>query len=307
MAAVILLLLPRILDDFQTVLVAEILIWGLFAMAFDLIYGYVGLLSFGQSIFFGIGAYAVAFAIIVAHANLWMAIALAMLGAALVAGLIGAIIVRAAHHYFMVLTIIFSLIITLVLQSGHWRWLTGGYGGRSFAIPTLPVGPWDVSLLSPANTYYFTTAMVVAAFLLCRQLLASPLGKVFVSIRENEERARLIGYDVERYKLIAFVAAGALSGLAGGLYAVAFRYTNLVFFHWTTSGEAIVSAVIGGTGTLVGAYLGAGVLILFKDYASSWMENANILIGIILILVIRAAPAGLVGVVRAYWGRHVTW
>lgn len=300
-----LLWLPLALDDFQTVLVAEIMIWGLFAMAFDLIYGYVGMLSFGQSIFFGAGAYAFAFSLLVPRTNLWLAIGLAVLVAALSAALVGSLIVRATHHYFMILTIIFSLVVTLVLQSGHWRWLTGGYGGRSFAIPRLPLGPWEVDLVNPINSYYFTLSLVAPAFLLCRRLLASPLGRIFISIRENEERARLVGYNVERYKLVAFIIAGGLSGLAGSLYAVNFRYTNLVFFHWTTSGDAIVSAVLGGTGTLSGAYVGAGFLILFKDYLSSWIQNANILIGIVLILVIRIAPVGFVGVLRDYWGRYV--
>jgi branched-chain amino acid transport system permease protein len=296
--------LPFALDDFQTVLLGEIMIWGLFAMGFDLIYGYLGLLSFGQSMFFGAGAYAVAFALIIAKTNVWAAVGLAVIVAAAFAAVTGLLVVRATHHYFMILTIIFSLVVTLILQSGHWRWLTGGYGGRTFTVPTLPLGPWEVSLGSPLSNYYFILSLVGAAFFICRRMLASPLGKVFLSIRENEERARLVGYNVERYKLIAFVIAGAVSGLAGGLYAITFRYTNLIFFHWTTSGEAIVSTVVGGAGTLIGAYLGAGFLLVFKDYLSSWIENANILIGILLVLVVRVAPVGFVGVLRGYWGRH---
>lgn len=301
-----LLWIPMSLDDYQTVLMAEIMIWGLFAMGFDLIYGYVGMLSFGQSIFFGAGAYAVPFALIVAKTNLWAALGLAVTVAAVAAAVMGLLIVRASHHYFMILTVIFSLIVSLVLQSGHWRWLTGGYGGRSFSIPSLPVGPLgEVNLVNnPLANYYFTLVLVGSSFLLCRRLLASPLGKVFISIRENEERARLIGYNVERYKLIAFVIAGAVSGLAGGLYAITFRYTNLVFFHWTTSGDVIVSTVIGGAGTLMGPYIGTGFLIIFKDYVSSWIENANILIGVVLVLMVRMAPLGIVGILRGSRARY---
>lgn len=305
-ALAVLLCLPLALDDFQIGLAVEILIWGLFAMGFDLIYGYLGMLSFGQSIFFGTGAYAAAFALIVGKTNLWAAVGLAIAVAGLFAALVGALMVRVSHHFFMILTIIFSLVVSLVLQSGHWRWLTGGYGGRSFGIPLLSVGPWDVSLIHPRNSYYFTLSFVGAAFLFSRRLVTSPLGRVFISIRENEDRARLIGYNIERYKLAAFVIAGALSGLAGSLYAVTSRYTNVVFFHWTTSGDAIVSAVLGGTGTLMGAYLGAGFVILFKDYVSSWIQNANLLIGVLLVLVVRMAPSGFLGTLRGYWGRHAS-
>jgi branched-chain amino acid transport system permease protein len=302
--AAVVLALPLVLDDFQSVLMAEIMIWGLFAMGFDLIYGYLGMLSFGQSVFFGVGAYVVPFSLIVAKTNLWGAVGLAIVAAGLLAGLIGVLAVRTSHQYFLILTIIFSLVISLVLQSGHWRWITGGYGGRPFTIPTLPIGPWEINLLDPKANCYFILSVVGAAFLVCRQMVGSPLGTVFISIRENEERARLVGYNIERYKLIAFIIAGAVSGLAGGLYAITFRYTNLVFFHWTTSGEAIVSTVVGGAGTLVGAYVGAGFLILFKDYLSSSLQNANIFIGILLVLVVRLAPVGLVGVLRGYWARY---
>lgn len=296
--------LPLVLDDFDTVLMSEVMIWGLFAMGFDVIYGYLGMLSLGQSIFFGTGAYAVPFALMVWGTNLWAALALAVVASAVAALAVGLVAVRTSHLYFLVLTIIVSLVVLLVLQSGHWRWLTGGYGGRPFATPGLWVGPWTVDLVNPRANCYFVLAVVGAAYLLCRRILDSPLGRIFLSIRENEERARLIGYDVERYKLLAFIIAGGVAGLAGGLYAISFRYTNLVFFHWTTSGVAVVSTVVGGAGTLVGAYVGTGVFLLLKEYLSSHVEHANVLIGIILILVVQLAPGGAIGLLRRFWGRY---
>jgi branched-chain amino acid transport system permease protein len=301
---VALLSLPLVLGAFETVLVTEILIWGLFAMGFDLIYGYLGMLSFGQSVFFGAGAYAVPWALLVGGSNLWVALGLAIVVGSVLSAAVGSLAVKTTDHYFLILTIIFSLVISLVLQSGHWRWLTGGFGGRPFTIPTLPLGPWELNLVEPRTNFYFVIAVVGAAFMACRRLVTSPLGKVFVGIRENEDRARLVGYRIERYKLVAFVVAGAVSGLAGGLYAVTFRYTNLIFFHWTTSSEVIVSTIVGGAGTLVGPYLGTGFLILFKDYVSSAVAYAGIVVGLVVIGVVRVAPGGVVGVMRALAERH---
>lgn len=298
--------LPLVLGDFETVLVTEIMIWGLFAMGFDLIYGYLGMLSFGQSVFFGAGAYAVPYALLVGGTNLWIALGLAIVVGAALSAAVGSLAVKTTDHYFLILTIIFSLVISLVLQSGHWRWLTGGFGGRPFTIPTLPLGPWRLDLVEPRTNFYFIAAVVGLAFVVCRRLVSSPLGKVFVGIRENEERARLVGYAVERYKLVAFVIAGAVSGLAGALYAITFRYTNLVFFHWTTSSEVIVSTIIGGAGTLVGPYVGTGFLILFKDYVSSAVAYAGIVVGVMVLAVVRVAPGGVIGLVRAFADRHAS-
>ena len=295
----VLILAPHVLGTFQRVLLTEILIWALFALAFDLLYGYTGMLSFGQATFFGFGSYAVTLGVLRGGLGLWPALLLGLAVSTIAAWVVGFFAVRIRGHYFVIITVVFSLI--FFFWALNWSWLTGGDDGLSFSVPRLSLGWWEFSLYDPVANYYFVLAICSAAFLLTRRLVYSPLGKVFVGIRENEQRARLMGYNVERYKLLVFVISGALSGLAGALYSLTFRYANARLMHWTVSGDAIVWTLVGGAGSLIGPVVGTGLLVVFTDYVSAWIEDYKIIIGAVIIVVVLAAPQGIVGVIRERW------
>ncbi|NIQ38399.1 MAG: branched-chain amino acid ABC transporter permease [Proteobacteria bacterium] len=289
----ILVFVPPFLGAYYKVLLTEIMIWGLFALSFDIIYGYTGMLSFGHALFFGVGAYSVAISVTRWDVNLWSAILFAMFVAMVFAWVVGFLSIRVIGAYFVIITIIFSLVFFFL--SLNWKWLTGGEDGLSFSPPPISLGVIDLSFRHPLNSYYFVLIFVVASYLVCRKVINSPLGRIFEIIRENEDRARLIGYKVERFKLISFIIAGIFAGLSGALFAITSRFANVEFLYWTISGDAVVWTVIGGAGTLIGPMLGTGLMIIFTDYISSWFKNYPMLVGGLLILVILTSPKGIMG------------
>jgi branched-chain amino acid transport system permease protein len=293
-----LVLLPHLLTAYQQSVLTEVMIWGLFAMAFDLLYGYTGMLSFGQAVFFGAGAYGTAFGVLRLGWGTWEALIFGIVLAAGCALVVGILAVRVSGHYFLILTITVSVVAMLVLQSGHWRWLSRGYAASPFVPPPVRLGPWELVLTDSLTNYYWVLALVVVSFLLCRRIVNSPLGMVFQGIRENEQRSRLIGYHVERFKLAAFVLAGGLSGLSGALLALTIRYVDISYFELSLSGKAVAWTVIGGAGTLIGAFLGALVFVVCTDYLSAWTINVPLSIGVVLIVTVALAPDGLLGILR---------
>ncbi len=304
LAAALLAVAPFILGNYQRALLTEILIWAIFVLAFDILYGYAGMLSFGQGAFFGLGSYALTLAILKAGIGLWTAVLFGVVFAAVAAAIVGFFAVRVRGPYFVIMTVIFSLI--FFFWTVNWSWLTGGDDGLTFDVPTFSLFGWDLSLYDATTNYYFVLVFSVLSFLLCKRLVESPLGKIFVGIRENEDRSVLLGYHVMWYKLLAFIIAGALSGLAGALYSLTFRYANAGLMQWSVSGSAVVWALFGGAGTLVGPVLGAGILIVAMDYVSAWWEHYKILMGLLIVIMVATAPAGLVGLWRRRWAGRGT-
>ena len=297
-----LILAPLFLEDYQKIFLAEILIWGLFAMGFDLVFGYTGMLSFCQALFFGAGAYGTAYAIFFLNAGIWTSVGFSVLVGGSLALLVGYLATRVSGHYFMIITIIFSVLIHLVLQSGHWRWLTGGYGGRPLPTPVVSLGFTTLSFMNELVSYYFVALFVGAAYLLARLIVRSQVGIMLECIRENEMKARLIGYNIERVKLLIFVFAGGLSGLAGSLYSLLIRYTNLAFFEWELSGQAVVWTLLGGAGTLIGPFIGSTLYWLSSELLSTSFKSFPIIFGILLIVVVLTFPGGIMGYLKKYLG-----
>ena len=287
-------LVPALVSGFWVSVIAEILIWSLFAASVNLLFGYVGLLSFGQALYFGFGMYGVAVGISEFHLSFWPAFGLGILASMAMALLTGIFAVRLTWHYFAIITVVFSLIFYFLALTN--KWLTGGDDGINFPLPpTFNIGGLHASLTDLTFQYFFILAVVAFCFWLMQRLVASPLGRAFVAIRDNDIRAALIGLNVYRLRLVAFVMAGFLAGVSGALFAFFGRYASASYMFYHVSGEAVVWAIVGGAGTLLGPLVGTALFIIVREVVSTHWEHHSLIVGAVAILVVIFAPKGVVG------------
>lgn len=279
--------------SYVTGLTAEVLIFAIFAMSLDLLIGYTGLLSFGHAAFFGVSAYTVV--AIGVHLGLsgWIGFVAGVVMSALAAWVIGFFCIRVSGIPFLMLTMAFSQLLMSV--SIKWRSITGGTDGLSgFQRPSL----FGISLDDRATQFYVVAVAFVLVLFFLRRLIASPLGSIFIGIRENEGRMRAAGYPVQRFKLISFTLAGALAGVGGGLYALTNAFVSSDILHWSLSGDAIIMVILGGAGTIIGPALGAAMFLLLKNVVSSHTEYWLLWVGIIFILCVMFLRQGVWGWLR---------
>lgn len=288
-------ILPVFVDEFWVDIYSEMLIWSLLAASVNLLFGYVGLLSFGQALFFGMGMYGVAIGVAKIGLGLWPAFGFGILLSTTMALITGFLAVRLTWHYFAIITVVFSLIFYFTALS--WKPLTGGDDGLSFTMP--PIFSFGeetaISLTDPTIQYYFIVLMVGACYTLMGVILKSPLGRAFMTVKENDMRATLIGLNVYMIRLTAFVIAGFVAGVAGCLFALFGRYASATYMFYHVSGEAVVWAIIGGVGTLLGPVVGTTLLIALREELSDIWEHYLIVVGVIVIVVVIFAPKGLGG------------
>jgi len=293
--------IPFFASRFYQTFLTELFVWILFAISFDLIFGYTGLLSFGQALFFGLGSYTVTILVREYGFNIELSLLLAIVIPILFAWFVGYFSVRLTGIHFVIITIIFAIIGNIIGET--WTSFTGGSDGLTFSPRPFRLGFLQINLVDIKGNYYFVLAIVAICFLFLRRMVQSPLGKIFISIRENEERARLIGYNVQRYKLIAFIIAGGLSGLAGGLYSITLKYACAGYLHWSVSGHAVVYTIVGGMGTLIGPALGAGMVMSLEHYLVDILMATDLVVGIVLVIMVLMAPKGLLGLLRLKFKR----
>ena len=280
--------------DYATGLVSEVLIFGIFAMSLDLLIGYTGLLSFGHAAFFGVAAYTVAILGVHLGVSAWIGFFAGIVISAALAAVIGFFSIRVTGIPFLMLTMAFAQL--LMSTAITWRGVTGGTDGLSgLRRPSL----FGLSLDDRAVQYYVIAVGFVLVLWFLRRLIASPLGSIFIGIRENEQRMRAAGYPVQRFKLVAFTIAGALAGVGGGLYALQNAYVSSDILHWSLSGDAIIMVILGGTGTIIGPAIGAGIFLMLKHVVSSYTDYWALCVGIIFIFIVMFLPQGLWGWVRA--------
>jgi len=275
------------------VLAADILAWALFATAFDIMLGYTGLLSFGQAAFFGGGAYTAG----LLAQRLGVPYPLNALAAALATGLLAlplmGLAIRRRGIYFAMITLAFGQMVFYVVN--EWRPLTGGENGVQ-GIPRQALAGFDIS--SSTAYYYAAFPLAVLGLLLCWRIVRSPFGRVLLAIRENDVRTQTLGYAVYRYKLLAAVLSCALSGLAGGIWVINHGFVALDAVHWTTSGLVVIMVLLGGMGTRLGPPAGAALVLLLRDFISTWTDAWGVVTGTIFIAVILVFRQGIVGTIE---------
>ena len=292
---IILLALALIAPAFiYPVFLMKVLCFALFACAFNLLLGYVGLLSFGHAAFFGTAAYVSAHVVKVWAWPTELGI-LAGTAAAAVLGLaFGILAIRRAGIYFAMITLALAqMIYFFALQAPF----TGGEDGIQ-GVPRRAI----FGLLEIRNDlvfYYVVLAIFLAGFFLIYRAIHSPFGQVLKAIRENEPRAISLGYDVDRYKLLAFVLSAALAGLAGATKAIVFQLASLTDVIWQTSGEAVLMTLIGGVGTVLGPVVGAAIVVAMQNYLAQTGEWVLVIQGVIFVVVVLAFRRGIVGELAA--------
>ena len=263
MLIIIVLAIIPFLSPYEA-LATQIIIWGLLALGYNILYGYTGLLSFGHAAYFGLGAYATGIVLIRTKCSLLAGIGSGVLVSCLGAILIGFFCLRRRGIYFALLTMAFAQM--LYFTASIWESLTGGEPGlRNIPHPPLGIpGLFSLNIYTPIRFYFFVWAFVAISLLLLNRILGSPFGKVLQGIRENEKRARALGYNVNRIKWLSFILSGTFSGLAGSLHTLYINFVGLEQLYWETSGKILLMTLLGGPGTFFGPFIGAGPFFIWK-------------------------------------------
>jgi len=296
---------PAIGDEFYTELFTHLMVMGIFAMSLDLLIGYTGLVSFGHAAFFGFTGYILAIVTPESEAvSLWFSLPVCLAGAALAALVIGWFSVRTSGIYFIMITLAFAQMMFYYFNENTA--LGGSDGIFIFTKPSVSIAGFQlIDLNSPETVYYFVLGSLVVCYLLLRILLQSPFGQVIQAVRANEHRARALGFNTRRYKLVAFVIAGTMAGFAGYLEAVSTGIVSPAHLNWHHSGLVMMLVILGGMGTLYGPVLGAFVLGLLHDQVQDVTEYWHLVQGIFVILVVLFLPHGIAELVARLAGRTV--
>ncbi len=282
------------------VFVMKLLCFALFACAFNLLLGFTGLLSFGHAAFFGFAAYVTGYFIKSQGFTPELGILAGVIVAAFIGLVFGLIAIRRQGIYFAMITLALAQMVFFICLQASF---TGGEDG----LQGVPRGKLFglLALDGDQTMYYVVLAIFVACFLAIARIINSPFGQVLKMIRENEPRAISLGYEVDRYKLLAFVLSAALAGLAGSLKTLVMGFATLSDVHWSMSGEVILMSLLGGVGTFFGPVVGAGIVIalqnLLADKVGSWV---TVIIGVIFVLCVLAFRKGVVGELQAWLERR---
>jgi len=297
------------------VFIMKVMCYALFACAFNLLIGYTGLLSFGHAAFLGIAAYVTGHALKVWGLPTEVGLLAGTLAGAVLGLVMGALAIRRSGIYF-------SMITLALAQMLYFLFLQMPFTGGEDGLQSVPRGKLlgFIDLASDLTLYYVVLAIFVASFLLIYRTVHSPFGQVLKAIRENEPRATSLGYDVARFKLLAFVLSAALAGLAGATKTLVLGFATLTDAHWSTSGLVILMVLVGGMGTMLGPILGAFVIVALENKVGDigaflgrttgieWFnglgEAVTVVTGLIFVICVMAFRRGIIGELQAWWSQR---
>jgi branched-chain amino acid transport system permease protein len=272
----------------------NILIFGLYAVGFNLLFGYTGMLSFGHAAFLGVGSYLAGIAIVSGGWPWWASILTGVVGASLVGVAMGYLAIRTRGIYFSMVTLALAQIIYYVFYKAE-AWTGGENGLRGVKVERIDLLGLRIDFMDPISKYYVVLVFVALALWFVSRVLNSPFGAVIESIRENEKRAAACGYDVARAKLLVFVLSAAICGLAGALRALHLSVVPIDSLHYLQSGQAVMMCLLGGMGTFFGPFVGAAVFLYLEDVVTNLTRYWMGVVGLVFMVFVLFFPKGIWG------------
>jgi len=280
---------PLFVTEFYLTVLCETLVMSLLALSFNLLFGYMGQLSFGQAAFYGLGGYTVAMLMTKVHFNFWLSIVAGVFVASIIGLIVGFFCVRLRGIYFAILTLAFGQLIFFIVFK--WHNFTGGDDGIQGVFP-------PELLKSPTSYYYFILLIFLASTFIIWRLLHSPFGLTIQSMRENSERTEFLGINIARYQLIAFVIAAAIAGLAGAIWVPFYRSVAPSYLTWIKSGEPVMAAILGGPSIFYGPILGMFIMTFFHSWVLGFTIYWPVVMGALILLIIFFLPGGILGFIQ---------
>ncbi len=297
-AVILLLLVFPLVMPYQA-LAINILIFGLYAVGFNLLFGYTGMLSFGHAAFLGTGSYLCGIAIVTFGWPWYAAIGVGVVAATAIGAAIGFLAIRTRGIYFSMVTLALAQIVYYAFYKAE-RWTGGENGLRGIRIAPVDLFGWTFDLVDPMTKYYTILAFVAVALWFVSRVLNSPFGAVIEAIRENERRAAACGYDVARTKLLVFTLSASVCGLAGALRAIHLSIVPIDSLGYLQSGQAVMMALLGGMGTFFGPFVGAAVFLYLEDVLTTITSHWMAATGAIFMVFVLFFPKGI-------WGSILQW
>ena len=272
----------------------NILIFGLYAVGFNLLFGYTGMLSFGHAAFLGVGSYLAGISVVHAGWPWWAAIAVGVLASCLAGLVIGYLAIRTRGIYFSMVTLALAQIVYYGFYKAE-KWTGGENGLRGVRVESIDLPGISIDFMNPLNKYYVILVFVALALWFVSRVLQSPFGSVIEAIRENEKRAVACGYDVARAKLLVFVLSAGICGLAGALRALHLSIVPIDSLHYLQSGQAVMMCLLGGMGTFFGPFVGAAVFLYLEDVVTNLTRYWMGAVGIVFMVFVLFFPKGIWG------------